>query len=311
MPKCPTPLINAPKSSKIIAVLGVGVLAVSTAAIWIRLAISSAGVSGVGFSLVLAASRLTLASLLLIPTWHRVPWRQISRSAIVYALAAGVFLAVHFATWITSLSYTSIAAATTLVTSNPLWVTLLSWLWFGEKPTFRTVLGIAIALTGGILISVGGTAQTATASNPLLGNFLALVGAWTVSFYLLLGREAQRQGLGLGGYGIVAYGSAALVLLPLPGLFGASYAGFPPVVYFYILMTALLPQLVGHTSINWAVRWVSPTLITLMILFEPVCASILGYWIFGEVPTFWVLVGAVVLLMGVAIAALGARSRSG
>jgi drug/metabolite transporter (DMT)-like permease len=289
----------------------VGVLAVSTAAIWIRLAMATAGVSGVGFSLVLAASRLTLASLLLIPTWHRVPWRQISRGSIAYACAAGVFLALHFATWITSLSYTSIAAATTLVTSNPLWVALLSWLWFGEKPTFRTALGIGVALMGGILISLAGVEGTTTSSNPLLGNLLALVGAWTVSFYLLLGREAQRQGLGLGGYGILAYGSAALVLLPLPGLFGASYVGFPSAVYFYILMTALLPQLVGHTSINWAVRWVSPTLVTLMILFEPVFASILGYWIFGEVPTFWVLVGALVLLIGVAIAALGSKTRSG
>lgn len=237
------------------------------------------------------------------PTWRRTPWRQISRRAIFYALAAGVFLAFHFATWITSLSYTSIAAATTLVTSNPLWISLLSWWWFGEKPTARTALGIAIALIGGIFISLGGMEGTASGTNPLLGNFLALVGSWAVSLYLLLGREAQRQGLAVGAYAIVAYGSAALVLLPLPGLFGASYTGYPTPVYFYILLTALLPQLVGHTSINWAVRWVSPTLITLLILFEPVCSSLLGYWLFAEVPTLWLLVGAVLLLLGVAIAA--------
>lgn len=288
----------------------IGILAVSTAAIWIRLAIATAGVRSVGFSLVLAATRLTLASLLLLPTGWRIPWRQISRGSIAYACAAGVVLAFHFATWITSLSYTSIAAATTLVNTNPLWIALLSWVWFREKPTFQTVLGMGIALIGGILIGLGGVEGTAIGSNPLWGNFLALVGAGAVSFYLLLGREAQRRGLGLGGYAIVAYGSAALVLLPLPRLFNTSYAGYPTAVYFYILLTALLPQLVGHTSLNWAVRWASPTLVTLTILFEPVFASVLGYWIFGEVPTFWVFVGALVLLIGVAIAALGLRSRS-
>jgi len=290
--------------------LVVGILAVSTAAIWIRLAIASAGVRGGGFSLVLAATRLTVASLLLIPTWHRVRWQQISRGAIFYACAAGVILALHFAAWITSLSYTSIAAATTLVNTNSLWIALLSWLCFGEKPTWRMGLGMGIALTGGVLIGLGGVEGTVVGSNPLLGNFLALAGAWAVSAYLLLGREAQRRGLSLGGYAIVAYGSAALVLLPLPGLFGANYVGYPRAVYLWMLLTALLPQLVGHTSINWAVRWASPTLVTLSILFEPVCSSILGYWIFGEVPTLWVLVGAVVLLVGVAIAALGGHPRS-
>jgi drug/metabolite transporter (DMT)-like permease len=281
-----------------------GILAVSTAAIWVRLAIAAAGVRGVGFSLVLAATRLTLASLILLPTWRRTPWQQLSPRAVVYALAAGVVLALHFALWITSLSYTSIAAATTLVNTTPLWMALLSWIGFGEKPTLRTVLGMGIASIGGIFIGLGGTDGTTVGNHPLLGNFLALAGSWAVSFYLLLGREAQRWGLGIGSYAIVAYGSAALVLLPLPRLFGASYIGYPPAVYFFILLTALLPQLVGHTSINWAMRWVSPTLITLMILFEPVCSSVLGYWVFGEVPTFWVFVGAVVLLMGVAIAAL-------
>lgn len=233
-----------------------------------------------------------------------------SRGAIAYAVAAGAFLAFHFATWITSLSYTSIAAATTLVTSNPVWISLLSWWWFKEKPTAKTAFGIAIALMGGILISLGGVEGTTTATNPLLGNFLALVGSWAVSFYLLLGRQAQRQGLGVGAYAIVAYGTAALVLLPLPGLFGASYTGYPTLVYFYILLTALLPQLLGHTSINWALRWVSPTLITLSILFEPVCSSLLGYWLFAEVPTFWLLAGAVLVLIGVAIATLGLRPLS-
>lgn len=299
-----------PQRWQVAIALGVGVLAVSTAAIWIRLAIEAAGIRGPGFSLFLAATRLTLASSILLPIQWRNGWRNglrspasapVSRSAITCAVAAGLFLALHFATWITSLSYTSIAASTTLVTTNPLWVALLSWVGYKEVPTRRTAIGMAIALVGGLLVGVGG--GDSGGSQPLLGNALALVGSWTVSIYLLLGREAQRRGLGVGGYGIVAYSTAAIVLLPLPFLFGVGYTGYPPVVYLYSLLMALLPQVVGHTVLNWAVHWVSPTLVTLAILFEPVASSLLGFWVFGEVPTLRVWVGAVVLLLGVAIAA--------
>jgi drug/metabolite transporter (DMT)-like permease len=261
---------------------------------------------GVGFSLFLAASRLTLASSILLS----IQWRSLSRtpttaplsrSALACAVAAGLFLALHFATWITSLSYTSIAASTTLVTTNPLWVALLSWVCYKDVPTRKMAIGMAIALAGGILVGVGG--GDSSGSQPLLGNALALAGSWTVSIYLLLGREAQCRGLSVGGYGIVAYSTAALVLLPLPLLFGVGYTGYPPAVYLYSLLMALLPQLVGHTILNWAVLWVSPTLVTLTILFEPVASSVLGFWVFGEVPTLRVWVGAVVLLVGVAIAA--------
>jgi drug/metabolite transporter (DMT)-like permease len=79
--------------------------------------------------------------------------------------------------------------------------------------------------------------------------------------------------MGIGGYSVVAYSVAALVLLPLPLAFGASYLGYPARVYFYIVLMALLPQLVGHTSINWSMRSLSPTLVTLVILFEPFFAS--------------------------------------
>jgi drug/metabolite transporter (DMT)-like permease len=169
-------------------VLTIGILSVSTAAILIRLATNVSGASGVGFSLVIAASRLSIAALFLVPTWRS--FQPTSPSAIKYAIGAGVSLAVHFATWISSLSYTSIAASTTLVTTNPLWVALLSWFWFREKPTRATFWGIGIAMIGGILIGLDNTSQDG--ANPLLGNGLAIVGAWAASLYLLLGREAQR-----------------------------------------------------------------------------------------------------------------------
>jgi drug/metabolite transporter (DMT)-like permease len=297
-----------PSPWKIGLILLVGVLSVSASAVFIRLALQAAGTSGVGFSLVLAASRLTIASLILAPTWKNFVGLKTQPRAYGFSIAAGVFLAIHFATWITSLSYTSIAASATLVTTNPVWVALLSWLWLGEKPNKLTIAGISVTLLGGGLVALGGNAAIGAGSNPLLGNTLALIGSWAVSLYFLLGREAQRQGLTIANHLVLTYTTAALLLLPLPLLFGTGYSGYPIAVYGYILLIALFPQLIGHSSLNWAVRWVSPTLVTLTILAEPVGSSLLGAIVFQENPGSTVILGAIVILSGVAIAAFGSRS---
>ncbi len=195
-----------PSKWLIILVLTLGVLAISTGAILIRLASLSAGMTGVEFSLVIAASRVAIAALLLVPTWSKIQWQNLQPGGIFYAGAAGVCLAAHFPLWITSLSYTSIAASTTLVTTNPIWVALLSWLWLKERLSRRTVIGIVVAMTGGLIIGLADIGGATTGSNPLLGNFLALMGAWTISFYMLLGREAQTRGFSIGGYIVVVYG---------------------------------------------------------------------------------------------------------
>jgi drug/metabolite transporter (DMT)-like permease len=288
-------------------ILIIGVLAISTASILIRLANISADSSGLGFSLVLAASRLTLSAIIILPAWPKLLRQNLQPEAWLYASGAGLCLALHFALWITSLSYTSIAASTALVTTNPVWVALLSWFWFGEKLSKVSAVGIAIALLGGMTIALVSAGDTNVGSNPILGDFLALAGSWTVSMYLLLGREAQQRGLGIGGYIAIAYTVAAIVLLPLPLVFNTSYTGYPHIVYFYILLTAIVPQLIGHTIFNWVVAQISPTLVTLAILFEPVGASGLGYLILGEVPAPTVLAGAAVLLLGVATATFGTQ----
>lgn len=280
-------------------VLSIGILAISTAAVLVRLATREAQLSTVGFSLVLAASRLIIASGMLLPTWRTIRRNPPTRSAWRYATAAGIALAAHFATWITSLSYTSIAASTTIVTTTSIWVALLSWQWFGEKPNRVMLVGIAIALVGGI--TIGWQTSEATGTNPLLGNGLALIGAWTASLYLLLGREAQRRDLDVRRYVTIAYSVAAIVLLPLPLIAGASYTGYSPLTYGWILLMAIVPQLIGHTSLNWAVRWVSPTLVSVLTLFEPVASSGLALVLFGEVPGMQVITGAIILLIGVAI----------
>jgi drug/metabolite transporter (DMT)-like permease len=296
-------LSGPPTQTQIGLVLTLGIFAVSTAAVLVRLTLATVDQPSVGFSLVMAALRMLLAAIVLLPTWQTVYRSQPSPTAWQAAVGAGIALAVHFATWITSLSYTSIAASTAIVTTNPIWVTLIAWIWLQEKPSRFTLVGISLALAGGLVIASEGI-QTDTPSTAWIGNGLALVGAWAASGYLLLGRAAQQRGLSVGGYIAIAYGVAAIILVPLPLLMGARYTGYAPLTYGYILLMAGVPQLVGHTSFNWAVRWVSPTLVTLVILLEPVGASILAALLFKELPGMPVLVGAIGLLLGVAIAVL-------
>lgn len=289
-------------------ILAIGVLAVSTAAIFIRLSMQAAGIRGVGFSLFLAASRLSLAAIILLPAWKNLKFDRLSPAAYYYATAAGTCLALHFASWISSLSFTSIAASTTLVTTNPIWVGLISWLWLKEKSSKLTLIGISVATIGGILIALADSELgRENNNNPALGNFLALIGAWMASLYLLLGRQAQREGLNINAYIAIAYSTAAIILLPLPLLFGSSYLGYPNLVYLYIFLMAILAQLVGHTSFNWSVRWISPTLVSLVLLFEPLIASFLGWLVFGEIPHALVCAGAVILITGVAVTVFDAK----
>lgn len=287
--------------------LVVGVLAASTAALFVRLAYAAEGAGSAGLGLVLAALRLSVASVFLLPAWRGLRKARGEPDAVRYAVMAGVFLAVHFACWISSLAYTSIAASATIVTSTPVWVALILWAWRGVVPSRLTGAGIAVALAGGALIAFGDAGGASAGTTPLLGDLLALGGALSVSLYLIFGGEAQRRGLSAGCYVTVAYGVGALVLLPVPLLFGPGYLGWAPAVYLFGVLLALVPQLVGHTALNWSVRWVGPTLVALAVLAEPVFGSVLGYLIFGEAPGPLVLAGAAVLLSGVAAAVWGER----
>jgi drug/metabolite transporter (DMT)-like permease len=298
-------MIKKPAGWQVRLILAIGVLMTSTSAIFIRLSFAIAGHSGISFSIFLAAARLIVTAILLIPSWRNFRPKAHSPQTYYYAIAAGICLAFHFVTWISSLSFTSIAAATTLVTINPIWVSLLCWLWWGEKPHRWVIAGIIIALLGGVLIAFGDSNASQNYSNPLLGDALALLGSLLASLYLLFGREAQKQGLGIGQYILIAYTTAALCLLPLPLFSAQGYWDYPPLVYLYIVLMAIFPQMIGHTSINWSINWISPTIVTLAILFEPLGSSFLGWLIFQEIPPLTVLGGGLILLLGVAIAAIG------
>jgi drug/metabolite transporter (DMT)-like permease len=281
--------------------LTVGVLAVSTAAVFIR----SAEAPGV----VIALYRMLFASLVLAPfTLRALKRTPLSLQNAPYTILAGLCLAAHFATWISSLSYTSVTASAALVNTNPLWMALFSWLFLGLAPPLTVLLGAVLAVLGGALISFDGSS---IGSQPALGNSLALVGAVAVSAYLLLGRAAQRRGLSLPAYVGSAYAVAALALLPLPLVFDLAYAPYPLLTWIWLILLALVPQLIGHTSFNYAMNHVSPTLVATIILLEPIGAALLALIVFTEVPSLLTAIGAGILLVGVILTARNNRSNSG
>jgi drug/metabolite transporter (DMT)-like permease len=259
-------------------------------------------------SLAVAALRLGLAALIVTPVAWWGPSRQsllaLTRRQMMLAGGAGFFLALHFATWISSLEYTSVASSTALVTTNPVWIALVSLVLFGEKPSRMTVAGIAVSLSGSLLIFWSDGQADAGGSDALLGNGLALAGSWCFSAYLLVGRRL-RAGMPLLPYIWLAYSAAALFLTLACFAFGISLTGYAASAYLAALALALIPQLLGHTSYNWSLRYVSPTFVAVVTLGEPVGSAFLAWLIFAESFAPIQAVGFVLLLAGIYLAAVG------
>lgn len=295
---------NGVRSSFI--VLAGAVAVVSTASILIRLA-QAEGAS----SLTIAAVRLGLAAAILAPFAWLKAGREImrlGRRELGLCLLSGLFLAIHFWTWISSLEYTSVASSAALVTTNPLWIGLASAVLLSERPAPTALAGIALTVAGSALIFAadsGGSERTAT--NPLLGNALALVGAISASGYLLVGR-ALRARISLTAYVWLAYTVAAMLLGVAVAASGTSLAALSVPAWGFMALLAIGPQLGGHTAFNWAVRRLTATFVAIAILGEPVGAAILAWFFFEEGFTSLQLIGFVLLLAGIFVAARGEKS---
>ncbi|RLC80093.1 MAG: EamA family transporter [Chloroflexi bacterium] len=270
--------------------LVVGVLAVSFASIFIRLADAPA--------LVIGAYRLTIASLVLSPLAYarvRHELGKLSHRDWALAVLSGLFLGVHFAAWIASLEYTSVAASVVLVTTSPLFVGVASHFLLGERLSFQRFLGIIVAITGAIIIGIGGLKVD---PGTVWGDFLALIGAVAVSGYFLIGRSL-RQRLSIVAYIYPTYWTAATSLIIACLVAGLPFRGYTPRTYLMFVLLALVPQILGHSSFNWALRYLSSTFVTVSTLGEPVGATILAYLILGEVPSLLELIGGIIVLGGI------------
>jgi drug/metabolite transporter (DMT)-like permease len=284
------------------AALGLGVVIVSSSSILTRYA-QAAGAS----SLSIAAVRLVLAALVLTPfalSRRTGEIGALTRRDVLLGLAAGGLLAAHFATWITSLAYTSVASSTALVTTNPIWIAVVSVVWFRERMRKGLIAAIGFALCGSALIFLAEGGGGGMQPDPRLGDTLALIGSITVSGYLLIGRSLRRR-LSLLAYIWVVYTGAALVLVTVALAAREPLWGFSATAWACMVAIALGPQLMGHTIFNWALKRVSATFIALAILGEPIGSAVFALILFGEGFSLLQIIGFALLLAGIY---LGARS---
>jgi len=285
--------------------LVVGVSAVSLAAVFIRLA-QEEGVP----SLVIAGGRLLIATILLIPIIirradYRAQIRHISRKDLWLITIGGVFLSLHFATWISSLEYTSVLISSVLVTTSPIWVAILEVFGLKSRLSMGVTIGLGVAIIGGMLIATpsGGSTTPPTADNPLLGGVLALAGAWAVAVYLIIGRK-MRGTLALTPYIFMVYGIGALTTILIIFVTGTPISRFSSAGYGWVVLLAVIPQLIGHTSLNYALAYLPATIVSLSTQTEPILSAIGAYFVFRESPSGTQAIGGVIILTGVIFATI-------
>ena len=288
----------------------VAILAVSTASIFIRFAQNDGAPS-----LVIAALRLTFATLILAPvalTKHIEEIKRFTLNEILLGVFSGFFLAVHFATWISSLEYTSVASSVVFVSTGPLWVALLSPLLLKEHLARTAIFGLGLSLAGGTIIGLSDACvwdaglscpalQDVMQGRAMWGNFLALLGALTVTGYLIIGRKLRSR-VSLVPYIFMVYGMAAIALIVIMFVSGNSPFGFAPKTYGWIFLLAALPQLIGHSTYNWALKYLPAALVAVMTLGEPIGSAILAFFILNETPTPATLFGGALILTGIYLA---------
>lgn len=273
--------------------LALGVLAVSSAAVLIRLADAP--------PLSTAAYRLLVASAVVVPvallrgSYHPAPdWRTLAE-----ACAAAVLLALHFGSWITSLSYTSVASSTVIVTANPLLVAALTPLFTHDRVARRTIMGILVALAG---VTVLGFEGGRRAAGLPIGEILALVGAAAVAGYYIIGRRLRPR-LPLLTYLALVYPGAALVLTLAALATGSPLHGFTPGTWALLALLGLVPQVIGHSLLNWSLGYLPAVLVSAAVMAEPVGAAVLAAALLGEIPGPGEVVGAILILAGFGLAA--------
>jgi drug/metabolite transporter (DMT)-like permease len=271
------------------ALIGVAIVAVSFGAILIRLVKDVPVLS-------IAAWRLGVSFLLLIPfSWRTPPLKTMSRRDSLLSVASGVFLTLHFILWISSLRYTSVASSVVLVSTNPIFVALGVRFIFKESLSRTLVVATLLSVAGAALIGWGDFRISGTAFS---GDLLALGGAVMASGYFLIGRRV-RQRVPLSTYILTTYGTAAILLLGVALATHQQLIGFPKLTYLYLVLLAVGPQLIGHSTFNWALKYLSASTVAILILGEPVVSTLLAYLILGEGVTLLKMIGAGVILSGI------------
>jgi drug/metabolite transporter (DMT)-like permease len=290
-------------------ILFFGVISISAAAIFIRLAQKEVN------SFVIATARMVISTVPLIPVVlfkHLPEMKRISKKDFLLSLLAGFFLSIHFASWITSLEYTTIASSVVIVCTTPIWVTLLGVLFFHEKVKKTILLGVILTLVGGIIIALSENCSssilhpvcnfemTHIVGNRVLGNILALLGALMAAGYFIIGKNVRKR-ISLIPYVFIVYATSAVFLSLLIIVTKPEVHPYQTLTYLWLILLAIFPQLIGHSLFNWSLKYISATFVAIATMGEPVGSTILAIIIFREIPTPLKVVGAIVILSGIYI----------
>lgn len=290
--------MSRPSRWKLLIVLTAGIISISSGSILVKMSQEAP-------SLVIAFYRMAWASLLLSPFYlaRRPPFGS---GQWVWFSIAGTALALHFAFWIGSLRYTTVAVSVLLVNTSPVLVALISYILFGERLRGPGIVGLILALAGSAVLFSNDIVWLGSWQGPAL----ALAGAAMLGCYLVAGRSLRRR-VSLLIYIFPTYLLAALILgllilwqrLPLIGYSSSTHA--------YLWLLGLVPQCVGHTSYNWALRHLSATVISTLVLVEPVLATFLAWWLLGETVGAPVWLGGALTASGIVLVSGWGVSRTG
>lgn len=275
-----------------------GVVSISFAAIFFRLASPTHPLGS-------AAIRLGIAAILLSPFVIRARLNlTLTRRIAMHAVFGGLFYAVHFGTWVWSLDLTTVAASVTLVTATPLLLAIWGVATGVDKPDRGLWIALLLALCG--VLTIGGV-DFGSSPSALVGDALAFTGAAAMAGYMLVVRK-------LGAIDVLAFTGIAtavgcIVLVGTGLVAGVDLSPASPRALGFLALSALIPQLIGHSALTWSLRWVRPTTVGIATLGEAVGAAVLAYFILAEVPAFTTVVGCVITLSAVALALRAARRR--
>ena len=279
-------------------VLVAALIAVAHAAIFVRMADAD--------PLVTAAYRMLIASAVLLPlaaVTARQEIKRLNRREWQLIGGAAIFLALHFATWIASLDFTSIANSVVLVTLTPVWLAVWAVVALRQPPGRRTWLAVGLALAGSLVM---GSGSARVGLETLFGDGLALAGGILFVGFLLLA-EAARRTIGIVAFVTLVYSGAAILLWAAVFALGLPVVGLSLETYLAFIGLGLVSQIIGHTGFNWAVRAISPMVLALLFLMEPLLSTALGWFYFGEGFARETAIGGVLILMAIY---LGVRARA-
>ncbi|USK59189.1 DMT family transporter [Peribacillus asahii] len=269
--------------------LVVGVITVSFSAILVKLASAPSGI--------IAFYRLLFTVLLLLPFFlikHVHEIKLMIRKDFFLTMAAGIFLAFHFILWFESLNYTTVASSTVLVTLQPIFAFAGAFFFFKECFSVKVLISGAVAIIGSVIISWGDFRISGWA---LLGDLLALIACALATSYLLVGQDVRKR-ISSTTYTFIVYLFSTIVLFIYVLVAQQPLRGYPATDWMYFILLAIFPTLLGHSLFNWAIKWVSTTTISMAILLEPVGATILAYFLFGEKVIWTQLLGGAVICYG-------------